>query len=79
MRLPEACGGDDVQAVEWLVVHAGVCVVPGSAFGVPGHVRCSFANLHPDAFPRAAARLRRGLEHLKLHGMGGAPLPPLAD
>lgn len=35
-RLPAACGLDDVQAVEWLVKHAGICVVPGSAFGMPG-------------------------------------------
>lgn len=35
-QLPAACGGDDMAAVEWLVKHAGVCVVPGSAFGMPG-------------------------------------------
>lgn len=33
----------DVQFSEYLIEHARVAVVPGSAFGAPGHVRISFA------------------------------------
>jgi len=34
---------DDVALAEWLLEHAGVAMVPGSAFGAPGHMRLSFA------------------------------------
>jgi aspartate aminotransferase len=34
---------DDVQLSEYLLDKAGVALVPGSAFGAPGHVRISFA------------------------------------
>jgi aspartate aminotransferase len=34
---------DDMQLTSYLVDHAGVALVPGSAFGLPGHVRLSFA------------------------------------
>jgi aspartate aminotransferase len=34
---------DDVDLAEWLLEHAGVGLVPGSAFGAPGHLRLSFA------------------------------------
>ena len=34
---------DDVQFSEYLIENARVAVVPGSAFGAPGHVRVSFA------------------------------------
>jgi len=34
---------DDVQLAEYLLEHAGVALVPGSAFGAPGHLRASFA------------------------------------
>jgi aspartate aminotransferase len=34
---------DDVAFAEYLLVEAGVAVVPGSGFGAPGHVRISFA------------------------------------
>jgi aspartate aminotransferase len=33
----------DVQFAEYLLDEAGVAVVPGSAFGAPGHIRLSFA------------------------------------
>ena len=33
----------DVECAEWLLENAGVAVVPGSAFGSPGHARLSFA------------------------------------
>jgi aspartate aminotransferase len=35
--------GDDNAFAEYLLVEAGVAVVPGSGFGAPGHMRISFA------------------------------------
>ena len=34
---------NDVQLAEHLIENAGVALVPGSAFGAPGHLRLSFA------------------------------------
>jgi aspartate aminotransferase len=34
---------DDLQLAEHLIVHAGVALVPGTAFGLSGHVRISIA------------------------------------
>jgi aspartate aminotransferase len=34
---------DDSEFAEYLLVHAGVAVVPGSGFGAPDHMRISFA------------------------------------
>jgi aspartate aminotransferase len=34
---------DDVDLSEWFLEHAGVAMVPGTAFGAPGHIRMSFA------------------------------------
>lgn len=34
---------DDVQLVEYLIEHAGIALVPGSAFGMPSHIRISIA------------------------------------
>lgn len=34
---------DDVGLSEYLIEHGGVAVVPGSAFGAPGHIRLSIA------------------------------------
>lgn len=34
---------DDVELAEQLLTQAGVALVPGTAFGAPGHVRLSFA------------------------------------
>src|SRR6202011_559564 len=34
---------DDNDFAEYLLVEAGVAVVPGSGFGAPGHIRISFA------------------------------------
>lgn len=68
-RLPESCKGDDTTAVEWLVRHAGVCLVPGSSCGAPGYVRASFGNLPPERMREAAVRLKAGLTKLVAHGM----------
>jgi aspartate aminotransferase len=34
---------DDVELAAWLLEHASVSTVPGSAFGAPGHLRVSYA------------------------------------
>ena len=34
---------DDLEFAEYLIEKAGVALVPGSAFGCPGHVRISIA------------------------------------
>jgi len=34
---------DDGDFAEYLLVEAGVAVVPGTGFGAPGHIRISFA------------------------------------
>ena len=33
----------DIELAEYLLENAGVALVPGSAFGAPGHMRLSFA------------------------------------
>lgn len=68
-RLPEQFRGTDAAAgdeavVEWLIKEHGVCIIPGSACGVPGHVRVAFANLRAEQCEVAAARLKRGLQQL---------------
>mmetsp|Transcript_3047 Transcript_3047/g.5771 ORF Transcript_3047/g.5771 Transcript_3047/m.5771 type:complete len:432 (+) Transcript_3047:53-1348(+) len=63
MRLPEDCP-DDKKVVEWLVNKHGVCVIPGSACGMPGYLRVAFSNNAEDACAAAAARLERGLHQL---------------
>ena len=40
-RLPDV--QNDVQLVEYLIDRAGIALVPGSAFGMPGHIRISIA------------------------------------
>ena len=40
-RLPEV--RDDVELAAWMLEHAGVAMVPGTAFGASGHLRLSFA------------------------------------
>jgi len=51
---------DDNEFAEYLLVHAGVAVVPGSGFGAPNHMRLSFAcsmQTLEDALRRIAAAL----------------------
>eukprot|EP00850_Spirogloea_muscicola_P018069 SM000162S02347 [mRNA] locus=s162:37678:40298:+ [translate_table: standard] len=55
---------DDKKVVEWLAKTHGVCVIPGSACGAPGHLRVAFANLEGDRFLEACKRLREGLAAL---------------
>jgi len=49
---------DDVAVCAWLLEEAGVALVPGTAFGAPGHVRFSYAvaqEVLQDAVNRVAA------------------------
>ena len=48
---------DDVALSEYLIEQAGVALVPGSAFGSPGHVRLSIAT--------SMANLQKAMERLK--------------
>jgi aspartate aminotransferase len=51
---------DDNAFAEYLLVEAGVAVVPGSGFGAPGHMRISFA-CSMQTLEDALARIRRAL------------------
>ena len=52
---------DDVEMGEWLLEHAGVALVPGSAFGAPGYMRLSFAT-SMDNLEAALFRLEQALK-----------------
>jgi aspartate aminotransferase len=52
---------DDNAFAEYLLVEAGVAVVPGSGFGAPGHIRLSFAT-DMKTLENAAARIRQVVE-----------------
>jgi aspartate aminotransferase len=53
----------DIELSTWLLENAEVAVVPGTPFGVPGHIRLSFAtsmdNLH-----QAVSRIKNSLKNL---------------
>ncbi len=53
---------DDTALAECLLKEAGVAVVPGSAFGAPGHIRLSFA-CSLETLEDAAGRMHRVLAH----------------
>ncbi|CAN5880066.1 pyridoxal phosphate-dependent aminotransferase [soil metagenome] len=58
----EALGGDSAELCLDLLEHEGLALVPGSAFGVEGHLRLSFAAAEPvleDAVGRLAAAAGR--------------------
>ncbi|TAL51906.1 MAG: pyridoxal phosphate-dependent aminotransferase [Methylovulum sp.] len=48
---------DDLEFSEYLIEHAGVALVPGSAFGCPGHIRISIAT--------SMANLENALERIR--------------
>ena len=50
----------DAEFVAWLLSEADVAMVPGSAFGVPGYVRISFA-CSLDMLKEAVARIRKAM------------------
>lgn len=52
---------DDVELATWLLDHAGVSTVPGSAFGGPGHLRLSFA-ASMEYLEDAIGRIARAVE-----------------
>jgi aspartate aminotransferase len=52
--------GDDNAFAEFLINDAGVAVVPGSAFGAPGHFRLSFAAA-TETLKDALGRMQRAL------------------
>jgi aspartate aminotransferase len=60
-RLPP--GTDDVAATSRLLEAHHLAVVPGSAFGAPGHLRLSYA-CAPERLAEGLRRLRAGLESL---------------
>lgn len=68
-RLPPGFEERDEDAVRWLVKHAGVCTLPGSACAAPGWLRVAFANLPPAECAAAAERLGEGLAALKARGV----------
>lgn len=72
---------DDMAAVRYLVEEHGVCLIPGSACGMPGHVRVCYANLPLEKTREAAKRLRAGLEALSSNAvdLSAYAAPPAAD
>lgn len=51
---------NDVEFSEYLINHAGVAIVPGSAFGAEGYIRLSFAT-SMDVLKDAIARITKAL------------------
>jgi aspartate aminotransferase len=51
---------NDVEFAEKLLKEAGVALVPGSAFGMPGHMRLSFATSQ-EILTNAIERLKKAL------------------
>jgi aspartate/methionine/tyrosine aminotransferase len=56
--------GTEASALTVLAEQFEVLVTPGSAFGVPGHFRCSYGSLPDKELAEGADRLQRGLTHL---------------
>jgi len=56
---------DDVAICEWLLEETGVALVPGTAFGSPGHIRFSYA-VSQDMLEDAVGRIGRAAESLSL-------------
>jgi len=53
-----------VVICEWLLDETGVALVPGTAFGSPGHVRFSYA-VSQDTLEDAVGRIAKAVEGLK--------------
>ena len=70
-RLPDHLAEDDV--VTFLARECKLLVMPGRAFGAPGHLRLSYGSLPEEPCMAAIDRLERGLKQL----IGGElPKPP---
>jgi len=54
---------DDITLCAWLLEEAGVALVPGTAFGAPGHVRFSYA-VAQDTLEEAVRRIREAVQQL---------------
>jgi len=52
---------DDVQLAQLILEKAEVALVPGSAFGLSGHLRLSYAT-DMDSLERALARIKETIE-----------------
>ena len=52
---------NDVELAAWFLENAGVAMVPGTAFGAPGHIRLSFAT-SLEQLEECVARMQRALE-----------------
>ena len=51
---------DDVELAAWMLEHAGVAMVPGTAFGAPGHLRLSYAT-SMENLQECVRRIRKAL------------------
>ena len=58
-RMPDI--RDDVELAAWMLENAGVAMVPGTAFGAPGHLRLSFAT-SMENLQSCVERINRALE-----------------
>ena len=54
---------DDVELAAWMLENAGVAMVPGTAFGAPGHLRLSYAT-SMENLQSCIQRIKRALETL---------------
>lgn len=59
---------DDNEVVRKLIQEHKVTCIPGSACGVPGHIRVAFANLSTEECRQACKRLHAGLQSLMGNG-----------
>lgn len=55
----------DQLITDWLAIKWGVLLIPGSACGMPGHIRVCYANLPPDACEQASIRLANGFSEIR--------------
>jgi len=69
LQLP-ATAADDMAAVAWLATQHGVCVIPGTACGAPGHIRVAYANLAVEKIAEVGETLWRWAETLCDNGRG---------
>ena len=65
VRLPEGCV-DDVAVVRWLTEAHGVCLIPGSGCGMPGHVRGRQPRTNPGSV-ECPSPLRRAHSRVAAH------------
>jgi aspartate aminotransferase len=60
-RMPDI--RDDIELAAWMLENAGVAMVPGTAFGAPGHLRLSFAT-SMENLQSCVKRIREAIETL---------------